>query len=75
MDSAVVVSKGKDPYKTTIKALRASLLPKMRGKRVLIKPNAGRLASPGQGVTTHPLVVEATIDHLKEMGVQRYRDR
>ena len=27
-----------------------------------------RVALPGQGVTTHPSVVEATIDHLKERG-------
>jgi uncharacterized protein (DUF362 family) len=66
MDSAVVVSKGKDPYETTIKALRASPLPEMRGKRILIKPNAARLARPGQGITTHPLV-GAVIDHLKEI--------
>ncbi len=26
------------------------------------------MALPGQGVTTHPSVVEATIDHLKELG-------
>jgi len=70
MDSAVVVSKGKDPYETTIKALRASPLPEMRGKRILIKPNAARLARPGQGITTHPLVVKAIIDHLKEIGVK-----
>ena len=70
MDSAVVVSKGKDPYQTTIKALQASPLPEMRGKRILIKPNAARLARPGQGITTHPLVVKAIIDHLKEIGVK-----
>jgi len=70
MDGAVVVSKGKDPYQTTIKALRASPLPEMRGKRILIKPNAARLARPGQGITTHPLVVKAIIDHLKEIGVK-----
>jgi uncharacterized protein (DUF362 family) len=70
MDGAVVVSKGKDPYQTTIKALRASPLPEMRGKRILIKPNAARLARPGQGITTHPLVVKAIIDHLREIGVR-----
>jgi uncharacterized protein (DUF362 family) len=35
----------------------------------LIKPNAGRIALPGGGVTTHPLVVRAVIDHLRERGV------
>jgi uncharacterized protein (DUF362 family) len=41
----------------------------LRGKKILIKPNAARLASPGEGVTTHPGVVAAAIDHLRERGV------
>jgi len=65
----VVISKGKNPYKTTRLALQKFPLPNLKGKRVLIKPNAARLAYPGDGVTTHPLVVAATIDHLKEKGV------
>ena len=69
MGSLVRVVKGKDPYQTTRKALQEFRLPDLNGKKVLIKPNAGRLASPGQGVTTHPRVVEATIDHLREVGV------
>jgi len=69
MGSLVRVVKGKDPYQITRKALQEFRLPDLKGKRVLIKPNAGRLASPGQGVTTHPRVVEATLDHLKEAGV------
>jgi uncharacterized protein (DUF362 family) len=70
MDPLVIVSKGKDPYETTREALRADLLPRLDGKRVLVKPNAARLAAPGQGVTTHPLVVKAVIDHLREAGVE-----
>ena len=69
MGSLVRVVKGKDPYQTTRKALQEFRLPDLNGKRVLMKPNAGRLASPGQGVTTHPRVVKAVLDHLKEMGV------
>jgi len=69
MEPMVVVLKGKNPYQTTRRALRNFPLPNLKGKRILIKPNAGRLASPGEGVTTHPGVVAATIDHLKEKGV------
>jgi uncharacterized protein (DUF362 family) len=69
MEPIVVVLKGKNPYQTTRRALRNFPLPNLKGKRILIKPNAGRLASPGEGVTTHPGVVAATIDHLKEKGV------
>ena len=64
----IIVLKGKDPYQTTKKALQKIPLPNLRGKKILIKPNAARLASPGEGVTTHPEVVAATIDHLKSRG-------
>lgn len=67
----VLVSKGKNPYRTTKRVLQKFPLPNLKGKKVLIKPNAARLAYPGEGVTTHPLVVKATIDHLKEKGVER----
>jgi len=70
MEPMVIVLKGRDPYQTTKKALQNFPLPNLKGKRVLIKPNAARLASPGEGVTTHPWVVAATIDHLKEKGVE-----
>lgn len=62
----VIIAKGKDPYLTTRRALRQFPLPDIKGKRVLIKPNAARLASPGAGITTHPSVVSATIDHLRK---------
>ncbi len=71
MNPPVIVSKGKDPYRTTKRTLRRVSLPSLEGKSVLIKPNAARLASPGDGVTTHPLVVAAIIDYLKEKGVRR----
>ena len=66
----VVVSRGRDPYRTTQRALQRFPLPDLSRKRILIKPNAARLASPGQGVTTHPLVIQATINHLKEIGAK-----
>ncbi len=65
----VFVLKGKNPYQTTRAALQKFPLPNLKGKKILLKPNAGRIASPGNGITTHPLVVLATIDHLKERGV------
>ncbi len=68
MGSRVIVLKGIDPYHTTIKGLQNFPLPNLKGRRVLIKPNAARLALPGEGVTTHPGVVEAAIDHLNEKG-------
>ena len=71
MKSIVVVLKGKDPFRTTERVLQAFPLPDLKGKNVLIKPNAARLAFPGEGVTTHPSVVAATIKHLKKQGAGR----
>jgi len=71
MKSIVVVSKGKDPFRTTERVLQRFPLPDLKGKNVLIKPNAARLAFPGEGITTHPLVVAATIKHLKQQGAGR----
>ncbi|MGQ9648456.1 MAG: DUF362 domain-containing protein, partial [Thermodesulfobacteriota bacterium] len=67
----VVISKGEDPYETAKTALQKFPLPDLKGRKVLIKPNAARLASPGEGVTTHPSVVEAVIDYLRETGVAK----
>lgn len=64
----IIVLKGKDPYQTTKKALQKLPLSNLKGKKILIKPNAARLAAHGEGVTTHPGVVAATIDHLRERG-------
>ncbi|MGB7574147.1 MAG: DUF362 domain-containing protein [Thermodesulfobacteriota bacterium] len=71
MEPLVIVSKGKNPYVTTKRGLEKFPLPDLKGREVLIKPNAARLASPGDGVTTHPQVVAATIDQLRERGVRR----
>ncbi len=70
MVPTVVVSKGKNPYQTTMRALQRFPLNNLRDSSVLIKPNGGRLALPGQGVTTHPLVVAGTIDYLREKGAK-----
>jgi len=67
----VMVSKGEDPFRTTERVLQRFPLPDLKGKNVLIKPNAARLAFPGEGVTTHPSVVAATIKHLKKQGARR----
>jgi uncharacterized protein (DUF362 family) len=68
-NSLVIVSKGDNPYETTKRILQIFPLPDLKGRKILIKPNAARLATPGEGVTTHPLVVGAVIDYLKEKGV------
>ncbi|MBM4348934.1 MAG: DUF362 domain-containing protein [Deltaproteobacteria bacterium] len=68
VDYRVIVSKGEDPYLTTQEALTRFSPSRVKGKRVLIKPNAARLALPGEGITTHPMVIAAIIDYLREKG-------
>ncbi|MCK5204983.1 MAG: DUF362 domain-containing protein, partial [Desulfobacterales bacterium] len=55
-------------YANTRKALSNIDLSPAKGKRVLLKPNAGRDAVPETGATTHPQVVAAAIDAFREAG-------
>jgi uncharacterized protein (DUF362 family) len=62
----VAVAHGQGPYHNILTALESISLEIVRGKRVLLKPNAGRMARPGEGVTTHPEVVAAAIDAFQQ---------
>ena len=66
----VHVAHGFGPYANTRRALEAVELLPIRGKRVLLKPNAGRVAAPGSGVVTDPQVVAAAIDAFREAGAE-----
>jgi len=65
---SVHVAGGEGPYANTCAALAQMDLSHASGKRVLLKPNAGRLAPPGAGITTHPQVVAAAIDVFRKAG-------
>ena len=67
---AVRVASGKGPYENTRKALAGLDLSPAAGRRVLLKPNAGRVAEPGTGITTHPQVVAAVIDVFREASAE-----
>ena len=41
MDCRVIVSKGRNPYTATLRGLQKFPLPDLRGRKVLVKPNAG----------------------------------
>jgi len=71
-DSApeVFVSSGMGAYDNTRKALSNIDLTVARGKRVLLKPNAGRNEKPDTGINAHPQVVAAAIDAFKEAGAE-----
>jgi uncharacterized protein (DUF362 family) len=66
----VFVSFGNDGYSITKQIL--GKIPfdftSLRGKRVLVKPNAGRFVSPDIGINTGPSVVAAVLDFLVENG-------
>ena len=64
----VAVVHGGGAYQNTLKALESFPLEAARSRRVLLKPNAGRLGKPGKGVTTHPEVVGAAIDAFRQAG-------
>ncbi|MHB8903306.1 MAG: DUF362 domain-containing protein, partial [Thermoguttaceae bacterium] len=65
---AVAVAHGGGPYENTRRVLAALDLAPVRGKRVLLKPNAGRVASSSSGIVTHRDVVAAAIDAMVEAG-------
>lgn len=65
---SVHVAGGDGPYGNTYAALAQVDLSPARGKRVLLKPNAGRVAPPEAGINTHPQVVAAAIDAFREAG-------
>ena len=66
----VAVTHGEGPYRNTLKALNSISLQAAHGKRVLLKPNAGRMARSGEGITTHAEVVAAAIDAFQQAGAE-----
>jgi len=67
---SVFVAHGDGPYANARLALQSLDLTAVRGRQVLLKPNAGRVASAGSGVTTHPEVVAAAIDTFRKAGAE-----
>jgi len=68
LDNKVAVVKNDNIYQATAQALKNFPLEKYVAKRVLLKPNAGRSAAPGSGVTTNPAVIAAAIDSFRAAG-------
>ncbi len=64
----VFVAAGEGPYTNTRMVLARMDLSPARGKRVLLKPNAGRVAPSGSGIVTHPQVIAAAIDEFRKAG-------
>jgi uncharacterized protein (DUF362 family) len=66
----VNVAHGGGAYANTRQALQTIDLSSARGKRVLLKPNVGRVAPLESGVNTHADVVAAAIDAFREAGAE-----
>jgi uncharacterized protein (DUF362 family) len=64
----ITIAAGHGPYRNTLDALANITLAPVSGKRVLLKPNIGRVAEPYSGVVTNPQVVAAAIDALRAAG-------
>ena len=64
----VYVIWGNGPYENTRAALSRMDLSPVCGKRVLLKPNTGRIAKSGSGIITDYRVVAAAIDLFREAG-------
>jgi uncharacterized protein (DUF362 family) len=62
----VHVAKGGGAYDNTREVLSQINLAAAKGKRVLLKPNAGRIATAESGIITNPQVVAAAIDAFTE---------
>lgn len=66
----MVVTHGADPYVATRAALASFDLAPARGRRVLLKPNAGRVAAQGSGIVTDARVVAAACDAFVAAGAE-----
>ena len=67
-EESIVISAGKGPYQNTLSALEPFDFSFLKSKKVLLKPNAGRIATPDKGITTHPEVVAGAIDVFRSFG-------
>jgi uncharacterized protein (DUF362 family) len=67
----VSVAGNAGPYDNIIHALERLDLSPLKGKRILIKPNAGRHVPACRGITTHPEAVAAVIDIIRQAGAAK----
>ncbi len=66
----VSVAHGQNPYDVTCRALSRMVSAPVAGRRILLVPRAGSPMLPETGGSTHPAVIEATIDWLYENQAQ-----
>ncbi|MBT8046033.1 MAG: DUF362 domain-containing protein, partial [Pontiella sp.] len=64
----VHVVHGADAYANTMASLKDIDLSLVKGTKVLLKPNVGRMSKAGTGVNTNPQVVAAALDAFRKAG-------
>ncbi len=69
-EPVVHVAHGQGAYANTLAALKGVDLAPARGKRIMLKPNAGRIAEAGAAINTDPQVVAAAIDAFRAAGAE-----
>lgn len=73
-DHDLVVARGEDPFRMTVKAIRSmGGMEKFvkKGSTVVIKPNIGWDRSPEQAANTNPLVIAALVELCYQAGARR----
>ena len=70
-DHLVSIAGKNGPLMNVKTALAVLDLNGIRGKSILIKPNLGRAARPGQGYNTHPLAIAGVIEMMKDAGAAK----
>lgn len=68
-DDLVSVAGKKGPFQNIKDSLSKLDLSCVNDKKVLVKPNIGRSASPGRGYNTHPEAIAAVLEVMKDAGV------
>ena len=68
LNPKIHIATGNGAYQNTRDILAGLDITSSNGKRVLLKPNIGRIAAPESGINTHPQVVAAAIDAFMEAG-------
>ncbi|MBN2547208.1 MAG: DUF362 domain-containing protein [Spirochaetes bacterium] len=71
IDNKIFVESGNGPLLNAKRALSALDLSKIKNKKVLIKPNIGRLVAPEKGINTHPQAIAGVIEALKDAGIKK----
>ena len=67
---AVYFHSKEGPYNNTLKALSNIDISRARGKKILLKPNIGRIAGPESGIVTNHEVIAAAIDAFINIGAE-----